>query len=199
MLDMAAHLQSCPHCADECRAVQQVRLVLRALPTHIPRQTLEARMTADATRPSPFFTTTDVRLPRRGQRLARTLALSALGLLTFAAPFAPAAFDGGYLPSLRPSRPAAPVPGTVFVEDIGTSAASVPTLVRLSPVPPPLTVNSLSRAGMVSVPASRVQNGQARSLPLSVWGTPDPLQTPGGDGYRPVAGRVSYAVVCLPL
>lgn len=177
MMEMEAHFHSCSQCAEERNAVQQVRLALRALPTHIPRQTLEARMVMDAARREPLFfmeASASARLPQRGRRLAMALTLSGVGLLTLSAPFAPSTFDVAQRAyRLRPGRAEAAVPGIVFGIEMNSAALPGMTLVRLSQPSPaiPVYTPSVVATGRVAVPAS--------SLPLSVWSA-SPLPAQGG-------------------
>lgn len=139
MLALQKHLSGCAACAAEHDEVHQVRVLLRSLTAIRPAQRMEnqiARRVADAEQDAsaPFWEQAathkivgpaawrPLTRPQRGRRLAGALALSCVGLLVLAAPFAPTTADvastaglvayavpseeaalGGFLPQAAPS------------------------------------------------------------------------------------------------
>jgi hypothetical protein len=106
MFEVQTHLANCAYCAEEYRVLQQMKLVLRSLSTQRPVTPLETRIVTSLNREFSGQRTTQIIMqisyrPQRGRRLVTALALSCVGILVAAAPFAPGTVT---MTSLRPIR-----------------------------------------------------------------------------------------------
>jgi hypothetical protein len=109
MLEIQQHLHDCPECVREYYTLRQVKVLVRALHEQTPCPTLSTRITAhldqELISPRRDFAFNWQR-PQRGRRLATALALSCIGILIAAAPFAPSTTDMSAPSTVTPPRSA---------------------------------------------------------------------------------------------
>lgn len=161
MLELQQHLAHCASCNAERLSIAEVKRLLRGLYATRPRPELSQRIVEQMMQQEqnglPSLSLPPV--PQRGRRLALSLALSCLTVLTVAAPFAP-----GALQQARRSAPATPTPDPLMM------SADTSGLLTLTPPPP-------GRSGFVTLTGAemptreqffaRYGSPQAPKLPFS--------------------------------
>lgn len=188
MLAMQEHLHRCQPCTQEYCQVREVRILLRSLSSVDPAKPVETQIAyrvAQAERerasvlwpscwPHNYAFAMEAPLPpQRGRRLAGALALSCIGLLALAVPFAPSTGDAATVPV-----------GANMIAPQGTDA--MVSAFRAMPPRNSVSLQAFAPAPLVppqnTFPSHSLSTRTGASLTMSSWSA-EPLGDEAVIGY----------------